>query len=306
MHVKDLHPISLYPLLFSCHEDILWGTTVLCPPPSATQMPTSHQSTHLSLSKEPHLTQNRLLSEKQMSLLMKGMKIGAIMSYCVINEYKLHCQCYLQFHMAQSPVIMSMQLFRSEDFSVRDSRHGQNAFGSFCGARKLEPALEGFITTYLEANLWAKALKMGLDLKKRGGGFKVWRPHKWPWTVWSWGQNTELISKYSHGRISRSKILDLTYIYMFLPPLEVSSEIDFFTYGGGLVTKSCPTLATPWTVAQQAPLSMGFPRRGYWSGLPFPSPEDLPDPGIEPRSPALQAISLPTELPEKPFFTYNP
>ena len=169
MHVKDLHPISLDPLLFSCHEDILWGTTVLCPPPSATQMPTSHQSTRLSLSKEPHLTQNRLLSEKQMSLLMKGMKIGAIMSYCVINEYKLHCQCYLQFHMAQSPVIMSMQLFRSEDFSVRDSRHGQNTFGSFCGARKLEPALEGFITAYLEANLWAKALKMGLDLKKKGG-----------------------------------------------------------------------------------------------------------------------------------------
>ena len=172
MHVKDLHPVSPYPLLFSCHEDALWGTTGLCPPPSAPQMPTSHPSTRLFLSKEPHLTQNRLLSEKQMSLLMKGMKIGAIMSYCVINEYKLHCQCYLQFHMAQSPVIMSMQLFRSEDFSVRDSRHGQNAFGSFCGAWKLEPALEGFITAYLEANLWAKALKMGLDLRKRGGGSK--------------------------------------------------------------------------------------------------------------------------------------
>ena len=47
--------------------------------------------------------------------------------------------------------------------------------------------------------------------------------------------------------------------------------------------------ATPWTAARQAPLSMGFPRQEYWSGLPFPSPEDLPDPGIEPRSPALQA-----------------
>ena len=44
---------------------------------------------------------------------------------------------------------------------------------------------------------------------------------------------------------------------------------------------------TPWTVAYQAPLSMGFPRQEYWSGLPFPSPGDLPDPGIEPRSPAL-------------------
>ena len=44
---------------------------------------------------------------------------------------------------------------------------------------------------------------------------------------------------------------------------------------------------TPWTVAYYAPPSMGFSRQEYWSGLPFPSPEDLPDPGIEPRSPAL-------------------
>ena len=64
--------------------------------------------------------------------------------------------------------------------------------------------------------------------------------------------------------------------------------------GGDLITKSCPTLATPWTAALQAPLSMGFSRQEYWSGLPFLSPGDLPDPGIEPRSPALQADSLPT------------
>ena len=54
--------------------------------------------------------------------------------------------------------------------------------------------------------------------------------------------------------------------------------------GGGVVTESCPTLATPWTVAHQAPLSMEFFRQEYWSGLPFPSPGDLPNPGIEPRS----------------------
>ena len=66
--------------------------------------------------------------------------------------------------------------------------------------------------------------------------------------------------------------------------------------GGGLVAKSCPTLATPGTVARQAPPSMGFSRQEYWSGLPFPSPGDLPDPGIKPRSPALQADSLLTEL----------
>ena len=57
-----------------------------------------------------------------------------------------------------------------------------------------------------------------------------------------------------------------------------------------------PDSVTPWTAAHQAPLSMGFSRQGYWSGLPFLSPGDLPDPGIEPGSPALQADSLPTEL----------
>ena len=66
--------------------------------------------------------------------------------------------------------------------------------------------------------------------------------------------------------------------------------------GGGLVAKSCPTLVTPWTAACQAPLLMGFSRQEYQSGLPFPSPGDLPDPWMEPRSPALQADSLPTEL----------
>ena len=55
------------------------------------------------------------------------------------------------------------------------------------------------------------------------------------------------------------------------------------------VTQLCPTRATPWTVARQAPLSTGFSRQEYWSGLPFSSPRDLPDPGIEPRSPASQA-----------------
>ena len=58
--------------------------------------------------------------------------------------------------------------------------------------------------------------------------------------------------------------------------------------------------ATPWTVAYQAPPSMGFSGQECWSGLPFPSPGDLPDPGIEPGSPALQADALPSEPPGKP------
>ena len=58
--------------------------------------------------------------------------------------------------------------------------------------------------------------------------------------------------------------------------------------------------ATPWTVAGQAPLSMGFPRQEYWSGLPFPSPGDLSDPGIEPVSPALAGGFFTAEPPGKP------
>ena len=61
--------------------------------------------------------------------------------------------------------------------------------------------------------------------------------------------------------------------------------------------------ATPWTVAYQAPPSMGFSRQECWNGLPFPSPGDLPDPGIEPGSPALQADALPSETPGKPLQT---
>ena len=63
---------------------------------------------------------------------------------------------------------------------------------------------------------------------------------------------------------------------------------------------SCPHLMTLWTVAHEALLSMGFSRQGYWSGLPFSSPGDLLGPGIKPRSPVLQADSLPSEPGGKP------
>ena len=72
------------------------------------------------------------------------------------------------------------------------------------------------------------------------------------------------------------------------------------TYGGaGLAAQSCPTLATLWIEARQAPLSTGFSRQEYWSGPPLPSSGDLPDPEIKPRSPALQA----DETYEVPFQT---
>ena len=69
--------------------------------------------------------------------------------------------------------------------------------------------------------------------------------------------------------------------------------------GGGLVTKSCGTLVTPWTVACQAPLSMGFPRQEYWRGLPCPSSGDLPNPEIEPVFPTLAGRFFTTEPPGK-------
>ena len=62
--------------------------------------------------------------------------------------------------------------------------------------------------------------------------------------------------------------------------------------------------ATPWTVAHQAPLSMGFPRQEYWSGLPFPPPEDLLNPGIKPMSPALADEFFTSLLPGKLFVLF--
>ena len=66
------------------------------------------------------------------------------------------------------------------------------------------------------------------------------------------------------------------------------------------VAQSCPILWDLWTVAHQAPLFLGFSRQEYWSGLLFPSPGDLSDPGIKPVSPAFQADSLPAEPSGKP------
>ena len=81
-------------------------------------------------------------------------------------------------------------------------------------------------------------------------------------------------------------------IYILLQYLTATASV---LGDGGLVSKSCPTPMTPWTVACQAPLSTEFPRQAYWSGLPFPSPGNLPHPGIKPMSPALQADSLLSE-----------
>ena len=75
--------------------------------------------------------------------------------------------------------------------------------------------------------------------------------------------------------------------------------------GGDVVTKSCVTLWDPWSVASQVPLSMEFPRQKSWNGLPFPSPGALPDSGIKPVAPALQADSLPLSCQGSPSYNFN-
>ena len=65
-----------------------------------------------------------------------------------------------------------------------------------------------------------------------------------------------------------------------------------YIFGSGSVTKWCPTLENPWTATDQTLLSRGFSRQEYWSGLPFPSLGDLPNAGIEPRSPILKVDSF--------------
>ena len=72
--------------------------------------------------------------------------------------------------------------------------------------------------------------------------------------------------------------------------------------GLSLVAKSCLILVTPWTVAHQAPLSMGFSRQEHWSGLPFPPPGNLPNPGIQSASPALAGGFFTTEPCGKPIY----
>ena len=76
---------------------------------------------------------------------------------------------------------------------------------------------------------------------------------------------------------------------------------DSHSDGGCLATKSCPTLVTP-SIVLQDPLSMGYPSQEFWSGLPFPSPGDLPDPGIKSMSPALLVHFLSTEFRGKPRY----
>ena len=96
------------------------------------------------------------------------------------------------------------------------------------------------------------------------------------------------IVQFSHPYVTTGKTIALTrqtFVGKVKVKVKLHSRVQLFE--------------TPWTVAHQAPLSIAFSRQKYWSGLPFPSPGDLPDPGIEPRSPTLQADALTSEPPGK-------
>ena len=105
-----------------------------------------------------------------------------------------------------------------------------------------------------------------------------------------------------HNLMTRSMLLSILSSGNALPAISTSwtlihpsSEVKVKS-----LSRVC-LFATPWTVAHQAPLSIGFSRQENWSGLPFPSPGDLPDPGLEPGSPTLQADALLSEPPGKPI-----
>ena len=101
----------------------------------------------------------------------------------------------------------------------------------------------------------------------------------------SWPQRDTCTSMFT---VAFWKNQDMKTSYKFFDRWNV---MWWHTGGGGLVAKSCPTLATPRTVDSQAPLPMGFPRQEYWSGLPFSSPRYLSNPGIKGAPPALLMVS---------------
>ena len=126
-------------------------------------------------------------------------------------------------------------------------------------------------------------------------------PHTWTYhevETDSWAQGTDLwLPRWGRSRRAR---LDFGVSWCKLVYVEWINKVLMYSTGCVcvLIAQSCPTLCGH--VACQTPLSMEFSRQEYWSGLPFPSPGDLPDLGIEPGSPAVHTDSLPPEPPGKP------
>ena len=136
----------------------------------------------------------------------------------------------------------------------------------------------------LKVKDWRKIFHANEDQKK--GGVAILISHKIDFEI-----KTVIRDKERHYIMIKGSIQeeDITTVNIYTPKVKVKVK-----------SLSCVLLfVTSWTVAYQASVSMEFSRQEYWSGLPFPSPGDLPDPGIEPRSPALEADALTSEPPGK-------
>jgi len=101
-----------------------------------------------------------------------------------------------------------------------------------------------------------------------------------------------------HEKLEMAFLMSSVFVWKNMKSLKASKQHEAIGYNE---TLNMSQEVTPWTAAHQAPPSMGFSRQEYGSGVPFPPPGDLPNPGTEPRSPALQADSLPSEPPGKPI-----
>jgi len=151
---------------------------------------------------------------------------------------------------------------------------------------------------------WCRArLKAGGERDDRGWDGWMASLTQWTWiwpssVGWWWTGKSGVLQSMGSQRVGYNWAIELNCITLQPPELSVAhSKVKVKA-----MSLSCiRLLVTPWTVAYQVSLSMGFSRQEYWSGLPFPSPGDLPDPGIKPRSPILEADALTSEPPGKPY-----
>ena len=174
-----------------------------------------------------------------------------------------------------------------------------------CGAAfpVAPPVLAVFCLTQLLAPRWG--LSSTLRVVSRSPSAPLCQG--WPSDLSSFHQNCSYQGHRAAPRCSIWRLLLPSWNFL---PL-ASGTPDFFPSFPSsvcvcLVAQSCPTLCDPWTVSCQASLSMEFSRQEYWSGLPCPPPGDLPNPGMEIRSPASQVDSLPTKSPGKPNLVASP
>ena len=130
----------------------------------------------------------------------------------------------------------------------------------------------------------------------RRGGRGDYKPHRKHWKMTEVSHFISIITlniSELNSPIKKQRLAEWIFLKVMIQLYDVYKKREERE-----VTQSCLTLCDPVDCTYQAPMSMGFSRQEYWSGLPFPSPGDLPDSGIEPRSPALQIDTLPSEPPD--------